>query len=41
MTHILCLAAWLYAVFSEQNRSTGLTILIFLAMLSSCGGGGR
>lgn len=41
MTQIICLAAWLYAAFSEQNRSTGLTILIFLALVSSCDGGGR
>ena len=41
MTKIIFLAACLYADFRKKNRSTGLTILIFPAMVSSCHVGGR
>lgn len=39
MTKIIFLAACLYADFRKKNRSTGLTILIFIALVSSCYGG--
>lgn len=35
MTPAFCFMAWAWAVLSEDNRSTGVTILCFLAWTSS------
>jgi hypothetical protein len=36
MTSFLCFLVWLYAAFSDNNKSTGLAIVAFIAMVSSC-----
>jgi hypothetical protein len=35
MTTTLCFIAWLYAVLSDKNESTGLAFVCFLAWVSS------
>lgn len=35
MTASLCFMAWCWAILSEDNRSTGLTILCWLAWVSA------
>lgn len=37
MTQLLCLVTWLYAINSPRNKSTGLCVVAFLALVSSCG----
>lgn len=37
MTQILCFVTWLYSINSPRNASTGLCIVAFLALISSCG----
>ena len=38
MIGVLCFVAWVMSL-SEENRSTGLSLLIFVIMLTSCGKG--
>lgn len=38
MTTWLCFMVWMFAVSSDRNRSTTVSVLAFLALLSSCAG---
>lgn len=35
MTATICFFAWMYALLSEDNQSTGLTIMCWLAWVSA------
>lgn len=37
MTSTICFIAWLYAMFSDKNQSTGLTCLCWMAWAFSVG----